>query len=492
MDYKYIAYADNFFSTQIKQFTLSTPRVKTLVLTAAMLMTGIIWLWTHIAHYHAVAPAQEILPIPLSSNLQPTQGATDVIAASIISAATAKSTEINDQVKLIANAPAKKAIVQTTAPIAKNTHWETVTIKKGHNLVAIFKQLKIPTKQALEILKLKQAAKPLTQLRAATELKILVDANHQIQQLVYPINAIDTLQISKRNNAFLAQVTHKKAETQLVYAGSTIKQSLAKSFQRAKLNPQLNKQLVAIFQDQIDFSKIRAGDRFNILYEESYVGSKKVNTGKIVAAELVKDGKSHRAVRYTDAKGHVEYYTPEGLSLRKGFIRTPIAHARVSSGYTLHRYDPIHGRTRAHRAIDFAAPTGTPIKATGDGKIAFLGSKGAYGNTIMIKHDGKYSTLYAHLSSYAKGVRPGSSVKLGQVIGYVGRSGRTTGAHLHYEFHINGVRHNPLTVKLPSAAPLNRKAKARFIPQARQLIAQLEMNRNVRLASNANTHPRGG
>jgi murein DD-endopeptidase MepM/ murein hydrolase activator NlpD len=235
-------------------------------------------------------------------------------------------------------------------------------------------------------------------------------------------------------------------------------------------------ELAAIFGWDIDFAlDIRRGDHFTVVYQEYYLEGKKVRDGDILAAEFTNQGKSYRAIRYVDADGNAGFYTPEGLSLRKAFLRTPVKFSRISSRFTLHRKHPILNRIRAHKGVDYAAPRGTPIRATGDGKVVFRGRKGGYGRTIVIQHGSKYSTLYGHMSRYNGKVKLGRRVRQGQVIGYVGSSGLATGPHLHYEFRIDGVHRNPLTVKLPVAEPIAKRYRDDFQKLATPLIAQLEL-----------------
>ena len=244
-------------------------------------------------------------------------------------------------------------------------------------------------------------------------------------------------------------------------------------------------EMAEIFGWDIDFSlDIRAGDEFLVLYEELYENGDKVGDGNILAAEFINQKKSYRAVRYENPNGRVAYFAPDGLSMRKAFLRSPVKFGRVSSRFNLKRLHPVLHKIRAHRGVDYAAPRGTPIRASGDGKVIFVGRKGGYGRTVMLRHGSTYTTLYAHMNGYAKGVRSGRRVNQGQVIGYIGSSGLATGPHLHYEFRVRGVHRNPLTVKLPQAAPVPREHKHDFIEKTRSFVTQLDVIAKVRLASN--------
>jgi murein DD-endopeptidase MepM/ murein hydrolase activator NlpD len=213
-----------------------------------------------------------------------------------------------------------------------------------------------------------------------------------------------------------------------------------------------------------------------------FLGDKKIRDGRIIAAEFINKGKTHQAILYNSPKGDSNYFTPEGYSMRKAFIRSPVDFRRISSRFQRERWHPVLGKKRPHKGVDYAAASGTPIKAAGDGKISFRGRKGGYGRTIILRHGSNITTLYAHMSSYKRGLSKGSRVKQGQVIGYVGKSGLATGPHLHYEFRVNGSHRNPLTVKLPQADPLPKRYRAEFKQAAQPLLAQLQLYKDSQLA----------
>lgn len=278
------------------------------------------------------------------------------------------------------------------------------------------------------------------------------------------------------------------------YAAAPIHGSLAKAVQNAGLNKQHFQTLTGIFHDVADLNHLRTGDRFAVLYQQPVKtnNAEKKTNSSILAAELTVQGKVYRAIRYTDLQGNISYYTPEGISLHPGFLRAPVNYTRIGSGFSERRLDPILGEYRAHPAVDFAAPIGTPIKATGPGKVLISSYQGGYGNMIKLQHPGNVTTLYGHLSRFAQGVKPGAQVKVGQVIGYVGQTGMATGPHVHYEIAMNGVRHNALTVKLPGSPPLNKAAMAKFSRFAHQMLAQLDLNQRIMLAANdVNSKPHG-
>ena len=278
---------------------------------------------------------------------------------------------------------------------------------------------------------------------------------------------------------------HREAEIYIEHADAMIGSSLFLAGARAGLPDNLIMELADIYGHVIDFVyEIREGDQFIVTFEKRYLDGEFIEYGNILAAEFINAGESFVAVRYTDTEGDTGYYDQNGVSLRKAFLRAPLNFRRISSNFKLARKHPILGKMRAHKGTDYAASTGTPIYAAGDGKITFRGTKGGYGRTVIIKHGNSIETRYAHLSRYGK-FKSGQKVKQGQVIGYVGMSGLATGPHLHYEFIISGVHRNPRTIleKLPKAKSLPRGEIARFEPIAQPLIASLSAQRsNAELA----------
>ncbi|MBL4868672.1 MAG: peptidoglycan DD-metalloendopeptidase family protein, partial [Pseudomonadales bacterium] len=275
---------------------------------------------------------------------------------------------------------------------------------------------------------------------------------------------------------FSIEVSEKIIEKHLAYKEAKIDQSLFLAAQEVGLSDNTTMELANIFGWDVDFAlDIRSGDHFSVLYEEHYLDGEKVGYGNILAAQFSNKGRDLTAIRYEDDKGNAYYYTPEGLSMRKEFLRSPIDFARISSSFNLRRMHPVLHKIRAHRGVDYAASRGTPIKATGDGKIIYAGRKGGYGNAVIIQHGQRYSTLYAHMRKFGRGVRSGRRVKQGQIIGYVGSSGLATGPHLHYEFRVNGVHKNPVTVKLPHAKPLAKKYRSDFERSTKEILSQLAL-----------------
>jgi murein DD-endopeptidase MepM/ murein hydrolase activator NlpD len=243
-------------------------------------------------------------------------------------------------------------------------------------------------------------------------------------------------------------------------------------------------QMAETFSTSLDFREdLRRGDTFSVIYTVNYRNGEPVSAGQLLAAEFVNSGKPYRAVLFRDASGNEGFYTPEGESLKKGFLRSPLEFSRVTSSFTNSRKHPIYGFHRAHTGVDFGAPTGTRVKATGDAKVVFAGRRGGYGNLLILKHSNGFETYYAHLSAFATGIRPGRSVNQGQVVAYVGTTGASTGPHLHYEVRIAGRPQNPMAIKLPGAPPLSVAQRGRFLQQTADWSDKLALLRGTNLAA---------
>ncbi len=371
---------------------------------------------------------------------------------------------------------------QTASEAPTTTQWQTIRIAPGDSASKIFSDLAIHS-QLHSLLKLPKVKETLTKLIPGRSLEIKIE-DGKLTDLRYAISPIKRLEVATEQGQFVARMMEDKVEHRLVEAQGHIEQSLFLAGKAAGITDNLIMQLVDIFAYDIDYAlDIRSGDRFKIIYEERYAGGRKLKDGAILAAQFINQNKRYEALRYTDAKGVTAYYAPDGRSLKKAFIRTPVKFTRISSHFNPKRLHPVLHTIRAHRGVDYAAPTGTPVKATGAGKVIFKGKKNGYGNTIVLKHGRTYSTLYAHLSGFKKGLQTGQRVQQGQVIGYVGQTGRATGPHLHYEFRINGVHKNPVTVELPKAPPLAKAEKETFQRQTQALLAQLETEHHIAAAA---------
>ncbi|MEJ2142936.1 MAG: peptidoglycan DD-metalloendopeptidase family protein, partial [Gammaproteobacteria bacterium] len=357
-------------------------------------------------------------------------------------------------------------------------------VKAGDSLASLFKRSDLSATELHQIMKLGKDTRSLRYIKPGQQFRISVNDQQQIQELFYDIDKMESLHITRDGDSFHAVLVQRPVDIRSNYASATIDSSLFEAGKNAGMKDALIMQLVGIFGWDIDFAlDIRKGDSFNILYEEHFMEGRKIKDGPIIAAEFTNQGRTYRAVRYTDAKGRTDYFSDDGRSMRKAFLRTPVDFRRISSRFGK-RHHPTLNRMKMHKGVDYAAKTGTPVKAAGDGKVAFRGRKGGYGKVVILQHGGRYSTLYAHMSRFKRGVYPGKRVKQGQIIGYVGSTGRATGPHLHYEFRVNGVHRNPLTVRLPDAAPIARQYKDDFMARSQNLLAQLDSRKPTRVAIN--------
>lgn len=367
----------------------------------------------------------------------------------------------------------------------KNPNERQLTVEKGDTLSTLFERANISASTLHDVLNSSKEAKKLTQIKVGQVLDFKLTDDGNLESLSSKLSDMETVSIAKTDDGYAFKRDLVKPEIRDSYAHGVIRSSLSQAGQRSGLPHSLTMQLANIFGYDIDFAMdIRNGDEFEVIYEDKLVNGKRVGSGNILSARFTNRGKSYTAVRYTDKRGNTTYYGADGKSMRKAFIRTPVDYARISSRFSNGRRHPILNKIRAHKGVDYAAPRGTPIKATGDGKILSAGRRGGYGNAIVIQHGQRYRTLYGHMQGFAKGIRTGSTVKQGQIIGYIGTTGLSTGPHLHYEFQVNGVHVDPLSQKLPMADPIAKNEKARFMAVSKPLMAQMDQERSTLLAQN--------
>ena len=351
----------------------------------------------------------------------------------------------------------------------------TVVVKSGDTLSELLLDNGVDASELHGLLTNKYIKKHLTTLRINQELNFQHNQEGQFLSLSLRLGQERKLVISRGESSFAGAIIEMPLKRQIHTTSAAIESSLFLAGQGAGLSQKTIMNLVDIFQWDIDFGlDIRKGNKFKVIYEKLYRDGEYLGEGDILAAEFQSSGRTIKAIRYTDFTGRTSYYTPEGRSMRKAFLRNPVDVVRITSHFNPKRKHPVLHTIRAHKGTDYGAPIGTPIRSTGDGKIIFAGVKGGYGNTVVVRHGDKYTTLYAHMSRFAKAIKNGKRIQQGQIIGYVGKTGRVTGAHLHYEFRINGVHKNPLKVKLPGARPIPGKYKADFLSKSRDLLAALE------------------
>lgn len=358
-----------------------------------------------------------------------------------------------------------------------------VTVLSGDTMERIFRKNNLDLGHLANIARLEEAGKYIRMLRPGDEFEIKHDKG-QVISIYRELNLTSALVVSRTDSGFTSEIIARPIEIRRRLAHGRIETSLFESAAEAGMPDKLIMNLAGIFAWDIDFVlDIRKGDDYLILFEEIYQDGKYITDGEIVAAEFNNNGRTYRAVRYVDQRGRSDYFTPEGRSVRKAFIRAPVDFTRISSSFNPRRKHPILNTIRAHRGVDYAAPRGTPIKAAGDGKVIFRGRKGGYGNTIILQHGGNISTLYGHMTRFANSSRIGKRVKQGQTIGYVGSTGLATAAHLHYEYRVNGVHRNPRTVKLPQAAPIKDEYRQDFLAASAPILGELDQFKRTQLAA---------
>jgi len=356
--------------------------------------------------------------------------------------------------------------------------WQAFKIKSGDTLSSLFKKAGLNDGTMLSVIHGEGEADKLQRLYAGETIRFAIDSEGELAAIELQRNLLETLKIEKQESSYIGQTEQREPESKPAFASGTIDGSLYLAARDAGLNDRLTMELAGIFGWDIDFVyDVRKGDQFEVVYEELYLDGEKFNTGRILSARFVNRGKENIAVLYTDSNGDSDYYTPDGKSMRKAFLRTPID-ARISSSFNLQRRHPVLDVVRPHEGTDYAAPPGSPIKAAGNGRVQFSGWKGGYGRTIVLKHGDNITTLYAHMSRIGKGMKTGARVKQGDIIGYVGSSGMVTGPHLHYEFRVNGSPRNSRTVKLPDAQPIPAAELARFKAHTEQQVAQFDAFRS--------------
>jgi murein DD-endopeptidase MepM/ murein hydrolase activator NlpD len=358
-----------------------------------------------------------------------------------------------------------------------------VEVKPGDSLDRIFRRNNLSVADLAAMLSIKEAKKSLKKIKPGDLIEITHDQKH-VLSLSRRLGETVSLRIVAEGSRYRTEFITHPVEVREAVAQNRIDSSLFVAGSDAGMSDALIMNLAGIFAWDIDFAlEIRKGDSFALLYEVIWQDGRRLRDGDILAAEFINQGKTYRAIRFKAPDGKVEYYTPEGLNVRKAFLRAPLDFSRVSSNFNPNRLHPILKTNRPHRGVDYAANKGTPIKAAGDGTIIFRGRNGGYGNCVIIQHGGNVTTLYAHLSKFAGGRKKGSRIRQGQILGYVGSTGLATAAHLHYEYRLNGVHRNPRTVALPPAQPVPEKYRSEFEAAIQPLLSRLDAMSPAQLAA---------
>ena len=367
----------------------------------------------------------------------------------------------------------------------------TAPVKPGDNLAKIFDRHGFHPRDLHLLVHSGPHGRRLAAIRPGHEFDFAADDEGNLQHLTYRPDRLQSLEFRRIGDRFEATETVREPDSERVYKAGRIQtdQSLFTTCKDLGLSDAFAMEVADVFQWDIDFvHDVRPGDEFHVLYVERRIDGEFIGYGEILAAEFVTRRRSHRAVRYLDPDGVASYYAPEGSTMRKRFVRTPLD-ARVSSPFNLNRVHPLWKRVMPHRGIDYAAPPGTPVKATGAGRVVTLSRTGPNGNYIVIQHGERYQTKYLHLSRFASNLKKGQSVAQGQVIGYVGATGWATGPHLHYEFLVDGVHKNPSTVGLPEAEPIAAALREDFLATTTPLLADLQSRKDSNQIAFETTRP---
>ncbi len=389
------------------------------------------------------------------------------------------------------NIPVEEVVLDLSIPdispetSASLTFWRQVNIKRGDTIAAILARLEINARDTADFLQAARESKAMRRLVPGKTIYAQTTTEGELSMMRYFYDKEKLFLMEKVDDAFHMSEQKIELDKQIKMKTGTVNSSLFAATDKAGIPNNVAAEITEIFASDIDFYRdLRKGDRFNVVYETMHDNDgEQAKAGRVLAVEYINNEKSHQAVYFQSPNGEGGYYTPEGKSLRKQFLRAPLSFSRISSGFTKARFHPVLKKWRAHKGIDYAAPTGTPVMATASGKVSFAGTQRGYGKLIILAHDEKYDTAYGHLSGFAKGLRNGKRVNQGDVIGYVGATGMATGPHLHYELRVNGVQQDPRKVVLPSAPPIASKGMAAFKKETESLVARLGILRNTQLAA---------
>ena len=384
------------------------------------------------------------------------------------------STAIGSQPAVARNPPAAAANAPVAAQQAGVAATIEVVVGRNDTMAAIFRRMALDKSDLAAIRNLPGIRQSLDFLKPGDAIKVTHLDDGEIKELSRKVSETQTLDVVRGDDGFAAKIISNPVETRVRIATASIESSLFQAAEAAAISDVVALKLANVFAWDIDFVlDIREGDRFTAVYEQIYQDGRYLRDGDVLAAEFVNDGKVYRAVRFAADDGSVGYYSPDGKPMRKAFLRAPVDFTRVSSIFNPARLHPILNLIRGHMGTDYAAPTGTAVHAAGDGKVSFEGTRGGYGNAIVLTHSNSVATLYGHMSRFAKNLHLGSHVNQGEIIGYVGMTGLATGPHLHYEYLMHGVHMNPQTVRLPGAEPLPADSLAKFRSAAAPLLADL-------------------
>lgn len=372
------------------------------------------------------------------------------------------------------------------APISRNEEfWQIDQVRRDDTLESLFRRMDVRDEDAIKYLSFAPEAREFTnQLKPNHSVEIKTSRDGRLLHLEYELDSENILIVGLTDQGYQIATAKLVLQNHRAHKSAIIRNSLFGATDDAGIPDQIALQVADIFSGDIDFvDDIREGDTFNVIYEAFYNAGELMKTGNVLAVEVIVRGKRHTAIHFGEASGKYAYYTEDGISLHKSFLRSPLEFTRISSTFSSGRFHPILHRFKAHKGVDFAAPQGTRVKAASDGTVEFLGKKGGYGNVVIIKHDNGVSTVYGHLSKFGEGLRKNAKVVQGDIIGYVGMTGMATGPHLHYEFLVGGVHRDPLSVALPTSIPIDDQYKKEFDAFSLDMQTQIQMLKNSRMAT---------
>ena len=361
--------------------------------------------------------------------------------------------------------------------------WREERIGRGETLSSLLQKLGINAEDRQAFIAAAHQTKSIGGLIPGRGVLARVSKDGRLMLLRYMVSDSTLISASRIQDSF--QITEQAIQPEMrpVMRSGSIQGSLFGATDAADIPDRIASEMADAFSGDIDFHKdLRRGDHFSVIYQAFYFDGRLIKTGRLLAAEFINQEQAYRAIYFKDPQGREGYYNGAGQSLKRAFLKSPMPFDRISSGFTSGRLHPVLQIWRAHKGVDYAAPTGTPVRAVSDSVVNFVGKQGGYGNLIVLNHQAPYSTAYGHLSRFAKGIKRGAKISQGQVIGYVGATGLASGPHLHYEFRVNGAQRNPLAMKLPTAYPLDSRYRAQFSAQAEPLSARLELLRNTNLS----------
>lgn len=376
---------------------------------------------------------------------------------------------------------------QTTLTPASNIT-ETITVHSDDTLASIFHEANLPSTLWMTIIRLPQASQTLHRLVEGEIFKITTTQDHALLSMTYRTNDGDTLRINEENGHYREKTTHVPITKALQFRTAVVHHSLQQAEKSTGLPANLEHELTQMLAHSKMVKLIQPGDRVDVLYHEYFINDHAYHPGNIVAAEITDTENHHyRVVRYVEPNHTAGYYKPNGQGTKPTFLKYPLHYERIGSRFNYHRYDPVLHRIRPHLGVDFDAPTGTPVEAISSGIVVMEKQMRGYGNVLMIQYNQTYKTLYAHLEKFGRNIRVNEHVKKGEIVGYVGMTGWSTGPHLHYSVYKNGIPVNPLTVDFPRGSPIPARYRQQFLYKTNHWFSEMRSFKAASLAENGKT-----